>query len=123
MKTIAIYGASDDLVEFEGVKYARDTRGADVHEQEDDSYPEGPRGSETAEFPADLGHGEFLICDCITVVAHCVRGRWNFEVGYPSRGGYSPEWPIRVMPSPDVSYSARVEIDCPSDETEVLRVK
>ena len=123
MGTIVIYGNSDDLVEFEGVAAARDMRGADVHGQDSDNYPEA--GAQSAEFPVYIKPSEyagFIVCRQLVVQAYYREG-WGFVVSYSDEGASRPDWPIRVMPDPDCEYSTRVEIDCPFDETEVLRTK
>ena len=96
MRTAIFYGASDDLIEVEGVK------GADEF---------------TAAFdgPAGLA-GSFVLGGKIRIRAfydhHAV---WAFSVSQVEDGVLLPDWPIRLRQQPDCDYSARVEIDCPDD--------
>jgi hypothetical protein len=93
MQTAVFYGASDDLVEIEGVK------GADEFNVYDT--------------PRDA---TFNLGDRIRIQAR-YDGSWTFVVD-PIGDGPLPDWPIRTSQQPDVDYSTRLEIDCP-DETAV----
>lgn len=89
MQTAKFYGASDDLVEVEGVK------GGD----EFNVYGDGPH---MALF--NLG-GKMRV--------HAIYdGCWSFAVGMVDKAIPLPEWPVRVTSE---GYTTVVEIDVPDD--------
>ena len=78
---LVIYGASDDLVEFEGPCRAFDKSGD--HGQDHDGYPQG--GPNAAEFPVDGRQPwEFVIEDRLHVlVFYTSTGEWAFAPYFP----------------------------------------
>lgn len=99
MKTIRIYGASDDLVEIEG-----DVPGCDEYDVG------GPR----------LVMARFLVgpLDSGTVglrVFAIYDGCWSFAIGQVGESRPLPGWPIRITQSSDVPYSVQIEIDVPDN--------
>lgn len=96
MKTLKVYGASDDLIEIDGLN-GRDEFGA---------YPKG----NYAGYMALRSRG-------VCVHIHAIYdGSWAFAV-CPQDGDYekSPDWPIRRTFGADVPYSETLEIDVPDD--------
>lgn len=95
MTQIAVfYGASDDLIEVEGVK------GADEFSawtKDDDDVA-----------------GVFNVGGKLRVRA-IYDGCWSFSVGQVDEDIPLPDWPIRVRQSASVPYSVALEIECPDD--------
>lgn len=94
MPTAVFYGASDDLVEVEGIPGADEF---DAYESELDTI--------NAIF--DVG-GEV----CVLAI-YTGNGVWAFGVAQVDDENSLPDWPIRIVQSPDVPYSVRLEIDVP----------
>ena len=122
MSIIRIYGASDDLVEFEGVQHALDK--TDDHGQDSDNYPEA--SDDMAEFPVYLENtkdsAEFIIGNQLIVRARYSRlGSWTFEIDYTDEVDGRPNWSVIVRPSEEVKYSSEVTIDCDLEEITVVR--
>lgn len=96
MKTLTIYGHSDDLIETSGLP------GCD----EFDVYGNNPY------------HGALTIKSSESEIrVHCIYdGHWCFAIG-PLDGDYDkmPNWPIRRTWAANNPYSETVEIDCPDD--------
>jgi hypothetical protein len=100
MATAIFYGASDDLIEVEGVKGADEFTALDS--------PKGPVGS-------------FVLGEQIRVRAYYDRhGLWSFAVSQVADGVSLPNWPIRISQQPDCDYSTRLEIDCPANTVLVV---
>lgn len=98
MLTAVFYGASDDLVEVEGVK------GSD--EFACGWHPSNHRGpGVVAQFNLGGRLRVFAIYD----------GCWSFAAAQVDEEIPLPEWPIRVRQSTDTPYSTRLEIDVPDD--------
>ena len=95
MPTLEMYGASDDLVETEGIP------GCD----EFDCYNESPR---------------FLVSGpggCLWIVAH-YHGSWAFAVGSAANNCEAmPPWPIRRSWGDNCAYSETLTIECPAGTT------
>lgn len=99
MQTAIFSGASDDLIEIEGVK------GAD----EFNVIADGPY---IAAF--NLG-GQMRV--------HAIYdGCWSFAVGQVDEDVQLPDWPVRLSMQPGVAHSTRLEIDVPSN-VKVFREK
>jgi hypothetical protein len=95
MQTAIFYGASDDLIEVEGVK------GAD-------------------EFSAWLKNDEGVVAGSFVLggkirVRAIYDGCWTFAVGQVNEDVPLPAWPVRMDQSPEVPYSARLTIEVPDD--------
>ena len=92
MKTAKFYGASDDLIEVEGVKGA-------------DEFNVVAAGPHIASF--NLG-GKMRI--------HALYdGCWSFAVSQVDEEIPLPDWPIRISQSKDSKYSTCLEVDVPDD--------
>lgn len=91
MQTAIFYGASDDLIEVEGIK------GAD----EFNIVADGP-------WIATFGIGGKLVVHAL------YDGCWSFAVGQEDESIPLPDWPIRIKQH-EKAYSVRLEIDCPDD--------
>lgn len=97
MRTAVFYGASDDLIEVEGVKGADEFPTADMN---------GPAGLA----------GSFVLGGRLRIRAFYDRHAvWGFSVSQVEDGVALPDWPIRISQQPDCDYSTRLEIDCPDD--------
>ena len=96
MKTFKIYGASDDLIETEGLQ------GCD----EFNVYPNGPYAGRVTIKAGDVSLAVHAIYD----------GHWAFAIG-PDNGDYDemPEWKITRAWGRDSAYSETVEIECPDE--------
>ena len=104
MRTVSFYGASDDLIEVDGIP------GADEFAALDQS-PEGMAGS-------------FVVGGKIRVRAYYdQRGVWGFSVSQVTDAVPLPDWPIRISQQSDCDYSTRVEIDCPDDATVIQEAR
>src|SRR5687768_10910779 len=95
MQTAIFYGASDDLIEIEGVK-GGDEFGGNWDSRFDGVFNLGGKMRVYAIYGAGSG---------------C----WFFGVGQVDEEIPLPDWPIRISQSPDVAYSTRLEIDVPDD--------
>jgi len=102
MKTLLIYGASDDLIYFEGIS----------------------GGDEFGIYNADDGivHGEFEIVsgEGRMRVYPVYDGCWMFAVGqvWDSSKTYPlPSWPVVIAQHPKIGHSALVTIQVPDDAT------
>ena len=97
MRTLTIYGASDDLIEMEGVP------GAD----EFGAWGNGEGGI----------RGSFVLGGQMRILAiYGKRGCWSFALGQVDEGIPFPDWPIRIKQNlirGEVGYSTQVEIDVP----------
>ena len=96
MQTAIFYGASDDLIEIDGIK------GAD--EFGIDPIAEGKK--------ADLSQS-FSIGGKLKVYA-IYDGCWHFSIGQMAEGILIPDWPIRFS-AHESGYSVQLEIDVPDD--------
>jgi hypothetical protein len=94
MKTLTMYGASDDLVEADGIP------GAD----EFDCYQ--PR-------PGEDIHASFVLGGRMRIRA-IYDGCWSFAIGQVEEETPLPDWPIRISQH-ERGYSTLVEIDVPDD--------
>lgn len=96
MKTLKVYGASDDLIEVDG--FVRDEFG---------SYADTPY------------RGKLLVRDGSEMVAiHAIYSlTWAFAVTNEEDDEKLPDWPIRRTFGKDVSYSETLEIDVPDNAT------
>lgn len=96
MKTVTIYGASDDLVEVEGVP------GADEF---------GAYSSR-----AHVGYFELISESTMgRLRVHCIYdGCWHFSFGQVEEGDPWPQWPISTTFD---GYSAKHSIEVPDDTT------
>lgn len=114
MKTLQVYGASDDLIEFSGIE------GADEFDICD--HPNSPY---VATFAVDKQLKIHVLYD----------GRWSFAVGQYDKDIPLPNWPIRISTKymysnkhrramldqfpedkeVDRCYSTLLEIDVPDD--------
>lgn len=99
MKTVKIYGASDDLVEVEG-----QLRGCDEFNAFGDTEHIGNIQIATAKDAPGY------------TVAAVYTGCWSFAVA-PIDEDMVPDWPVRRSFGQDVRYSETVEIDCPDNAT------
>lgn len=93
-----MYGASDDLIEVEGIP------GSDEFE---------------ADGGNDLLMGSFVVGGVIRVRA-IYDGCWSFSVGQVDEDVPLPEWPISLGQHPECDYSALLEIEVP-DHTTIVR--
>jgi hypothetical protein len=91
MQTLKMYGASDDLIECEGV-----------------------HGTEEFNVCAETGqaHATFLLGNALRIHA-IYDGCWCFAVGLIDEDIPLPDWPIRILNSTKCSYSVALEIDVP----------
>lgn len=96
MKTLSVYGSSDDLIEMEGIEGA------------DEFNPKGFRDSDDIMASFDVVSG----VDGLRIYA-IYDGCWSFAVGQTNDSYPLPDWPIRITNEHD--YSVRLEIDCPDD--------
>lgn len=101
MKTVKFYGASDDLVEVEGIP------GADEFWCDTTCAP--------------FAYATFVVGGKVRVRA-IYDGCWSFAVGQVDEDLELPAWPIRITQHADPSYSVLLEIDVP-DDTSVMRVE
>lgn len=93
MKTLSMFGASDDLIEASGVFGAREF------------YATGTDGTYMGSF--NLG-GKMRI--------HALYdGCWSFAVGQVDEEIPLPDWPIRIGRAPECAYSTLLEINVPDD--------
>jgi hypothetical protein len=99
MKTLRMYGASDDLVEAEGLPGCDEFNVLIDHQQ----------------------HATFLVsAENGRLHVHAVyAGSWAFAVTSATGTDYDlmPDWPIRRTFGDKCSYSETLEIDCPDDAT------
>lgn len=100
---LSIYGASDDLIEFEG----------DFREE----YSAGRERNN--------GHlndvGRFVIGGILRVIAF-YDGTWSFSIGMVSEEVPIPDrWKITVFRSVSTKYSMQVDIDTDGDPVTVIR--
>lgn len=93
MKTLTIYGSSDDLIEMDGI------RGA----------------TEFCICSDDDIIGSFQVGGKIRIHAiYDNNGCWCFAIGKVDEGVPLPDWPIRITNAKN-DYSTYVEIDVPDD--------
>lgn len=92
-QTAAFWGASDDLIEVEGVK-GGDEFGA--------VYKEG-----------SAAVGSFILGGKMRITAH-YAGCWGFAIWPVDEDVLLPDWPVRVCLAGN-GYSTRLEIDVPDD--------
>jgi hypothetical protein len=92
MKTLQMFGASDDLIEVSGIK------GAD----EFNIVKDGPYIT------------SFNISGKIRIHA-IYDGCWSFAPGQVDEDIPLPNWPIRIKQSEEKDYSTLLEIDVPDD--------
>ena len=98
-ETLVIYGASDDLVEMEGVNGA-------------DEFNVNPKGK--------IGHaGSWLVtgADGVMRVVAFYDGVWHFSVAQADEGVPIPPWPLTITHHQiggDVGYSTEVRIEVPA---------
>lgn len=107
MRTVKIYGWSDDLIEVEGCE------GGD----EFSSYQRGPimwRG----DLIAPGGREAMKIRAIFDDDGDCC---WSFAIGQAIEGIACPSWPVRITQHPDSENSVLLEIDVP-DGTKLLNV-
>lgn len=97
MQTAIFYGASDDLVEVEGIKGGDEFT---VDNKDGATFVLGGR----IRIRLEYGRGG---------VWTATIGQVNADVPLPS----APDWFIRVSRHPQVDYSVRVEVECPDDAT------
>lgn len=93
MKTMTMYGASDDLIEIGGVPGA------------DEFYAEG--------LGDDLVQGSFILGGRMRIRV-LYDGCWSFAISQLDEGFPIPEWPIRIT-NHERGYSILLEIDVPDD--------
>ena len=124
MGKVIMYGASDDLIYFDGISRALDSRGKNVHGQDKDNYAESRKGR--AEYTVILEgseHAEFVINDRLHVRVRFGEGGWTFEPGYGSAEGQErPPWPVSIFPDPEIEHTSRVVVEMPVEIVEVCRV-
>ena len=92
MKTLQMFGASDDLIEISGIK------GADEFNIVED-------GPYIASFNISGKIRIHVIYD----------GCWCFAPGQVDEDIPLPDWPIRIKQSKEKEYSTLLEIDVPDD--------
>ena len=114
MNTIRIYGASDDLVEFEG------TFGEAMDKDEDGNNIDvsGP-GYKGAEFNVYDSPAVFIVGELIIVEA-MYDGTWSFTIRMKNEGTF-PDWPIRFGVCGERDYSLEVQIDVPDEALAMVR--
>jgi hypothetical protein len=91
MQTAKFYGASDDLIEIEGVKGADEFN---VYNRDE-----------------NLHHGSFNLGGKMRIHA-IYDGCWSFAIGQVDEEIPLPDWPCRVKSE---GYSAVLEIEVPDD--------
>lgn len=92
MKTAKFYGASDDLIEVEGIK----------GENEFTASADGPLAA------------SFNLGGKMRVHAF-YDGCWSFAVGQVDEDIPLPAWPVRITQHPETKYTVLLEIDVPDD--------
>ena len=95
MPTTTIYGASDDLIEFDGAIYG-----------EAGAYTGTPKDS-TVIITAPDGATLTL------AVGFCTRNPDGWSIAVETHGGQSPSWPMRFAPRPDRPDDPAIEITHP----------
>ena len=115
MKTIRMYGASDDLVEVEGTDSAIDRTAAP-----DNSENVAGPGGQGGEFNVTSEEATFIIGGQVRVFS-VYDGTWSFAVGMVDEDTPLP-WPVRVQACPEVAYSVEVLIEVPNDRASIVRV-
>ena len=92
MQTVTFYGASDDLIEIDGINGA------------DEFYSDGDEKTY---------QGVFNVGGQLRVFAlYLPHGVWSFAVAQVDDGVPLPDWPIRIIQHPN-EYSIALEIDVP----------
>lgn len=94
MQRAIFSGASDDLIEIEGVK------GGDEYS--------GMTGRD------EIVAGTFNVGGKLRVRA-LYDGCWSFAVGQVDEDIPLPDWPISVTQHPETPYSVALVIECPDD--------
>ena len=129
IRTVAIWGYSDDIIYFENVDKAIDNT-----EEDDPMFDVMCRGK-AGEFSANM-FGEdrdrptFVLANRILVIAsYDGEGVWGFRVTMLTEkneeveeSGY-PNWPTRLMQNSSNGHSMRVEIDIPLNFIPVVRIR
>lgn len=96
MQTAVFYGASDDLIEIDGVKGGDEFGANDLAEG---------RGVSIL--------GKFILGGKMMIYA-IYDGCWHFSIGPADEDVPLPNWPIRYSLE-ESGYSVRLEIDVPDD--------
>lgn len=94
MQTAVFYGSSDDLIEVSGVKGANEF------------YADNANDSRIM--------GVFQLGGKMRVYA-IYDGCWSFAVGQVDDEIDLPDWPIRLHPSIENTYSMELAVDVPDD--------
>lgn len=96
MPTLTMYGASDDLIEAEGIP------GCDEF---------------TADYnPDSLTMGSFVVGGKMRILA-AYDGCWMFAIGQVDEDVPLPDWPISISQHTDISYSTMITIEVPEGTT------
>lgn len=96
-KTVRFYGASDDLVEIEGIEGA-------------DEFNVGDGRIWQAGFVIESRPFKMLVS-----ALYGPGGVWSFAPGMVDDGDPLPPWPMRIGQCQDPLYSTTLEIDVPAD--------
>ena len=138
MKKMVIYGASDDLVEFEGVVSAIDDTldPSDYYADEFESAKNVMGPDDGAEFNVilndddvavfyvgaypgpELGYG---ITKALIIEAR-YDGRWSFMPAKIDSDNRYPDWKTTISQHEDVIYSTKVTIWLPREYAHVKRI-
>lgn len=103
MKTVSIYGSSDDLIEIEGIKGANEFGlSGETCEEIDISRP-------------------FVIGGKMKIYA-IYDGCWHFSIGPVDEGIQIPNWPVRFSLY-ESGYSALMQIDVPDEDAVLFQLK
>lgn len=99
MNTVTFYGASDDLIEVDGCEGAGE-------------FNAGNCEPVAARFLLHGTFGEDSGTESLAVYA-LYDGVWSFAVGQADEDTPLPAWPISIVQSPEVPYSALLTIVVP----------
>ena len=120
MNTIKVYGCSDDLIEFEGVKYAKD-------ECREDDNPMAPNNC--AEFSAYMEAGELVYFrlgvenPLVIIATYLPNATWTFTTALMTEDDPLPNYEVSVEQSEDTAYSTQLIINgVPEDEAVIVRI-
>lgn len=123
VRTVKIYGSSDDRIYFTNVDsaaYARTT-----NQPHSPLCSDGHGGTVAEYYPnyyrdsREIEHGKFLLCEKVLVYAtYGGTGIWRITVSRVNEGDDYPDWPTRVTTYKN-GYSMQVEIDIPLDKIHV----
>ena len=118
MKTIVVYGHSDDLIYFRNIDSAEAES-----ETRQNALRKDRKGRHVGEFDADTitfntipDYTKFLVCGEFFVHAfYSLDGIWCFAVSRIEEDDSYPNYPIRVTAHKN-GYSMQLEIDVPPDK-------